>query len=188
MALPEPGRIRGVFLVHLGELLLKEHGPEALEKVAARLSPEAARALRAPANFDWYPMTDAVAIEQAVIDAFYGGDIAQAARFGRFDVHDSLKGIYRFLFRLLDTETLILKAGKVWSKYYDQGRLIAEKVGPRNVLLRVEGFNPVHPIHCHELTGAFYGAVDAARLKTGRVEHSECVLDGKQACLFEVRW
>jgi hypothetical protein len=188
MALPNPCRIKGVFFVHFAEFLTAHHGRDAVERVAKAVSPDAAQALRSPFGFEWYPMSSAVELERAAIDAFYAGNTSHAERFGRFDLQRSLNTIYRFLFRLLDPDTLILRAGRVWSQYYDSGSVTAEKTGPHRCVIKVFDFNPIDAVHCHEIRGGLLGALDAADVRTGAVEHKECVLDGKSACVFDVRW
>ncbi len=167
---------------------MSQHGEAGLQRVLARLSPEAGKLLRSWNATVWYPLNHIVEIDLAVLNALYGGDTKQGYRIGHFDTSRSVSKVYRFLFRFLEPTFLLKRSAKLWSNYYDRGALTIEQVGEGQALARLSDFDPVHECLCHVLRGAFAGALEVCQARGVTIGHPECVLEGARTCLFEAGW
>jgi len=181
-------RLKGIVLVHFRDYVIEKHGEKILDELLAGLSPEASKLLNSPAGYEWYPLKPVVEIEHAIVKRLFGGDLTQIAELGRYDMIEAISKIYRILFRFIDPATIVSVSGKLWSKFHDQGSLTAERVGPREVLVRVQGHQPLDVIHCHEVRGGLLGCFSVCNLPKGRADHLECVLQGAPACLYRLTW
>ncbi|HEY3451289.1 MAG TPA: hypothetical protein VGK67_33330 [Myxococcales bacterium] len=180
--------VKGVALAHFREFALQKVGEKGLEEIAATLSPAAAKAFTSPAACDWYELAAIVEIEHALARRLFNGDETAAAQLGEYDVEESISKVYRILFRLLDPATIIKKSGQLWSRFYDRGEVRVELLGPRRALVHVSGHGPREEIHCHEIRGGLLGCIKVCGIKTGKAEHTACVLKGAPACTYELTW
>ncbi len=181
-------KVKGIFLAHVHDYVVREHGQAALDRVIAALPPAPAKLLSAPAGFEWYPLSACVEVERKLVELLYGGDLEQAQRLGEYDITESVNKVYRFLFRILDTTTILSRSGKLWNSFYDGGRVVVAQPRATEVVLTLEDFDSLHPVHCHEIQGAFRGLLKLCRLERFRVEHPECRHRGARACVYRLEW
>lgn len=167
---------------------MERFGPGAVDQVCSGLAPGPAEILRTAAGFGWYPLVDVVQIEKRVVDVFYGGRLEEAYQLGEYHMRESVSRVYRFLLRFLDTPSILLRTPKLWGSFMDQGAAVLEQPAPRHVILTLQGFNPVHKVHCQELRGALAGGLNLCGAKETRLTHPACCLDGAPACRFEAEW
>jgi hypothetical protein len=180
---------KGISLVHLHDFVVSRHGEAGLEKVCASLNPEVAKSLRFPLAWEWYPLPSVVDVDVAVCDALYERDYAKGGwLIGQFDLDRSVRSVYRFFFQFLAPTFVIRRAAKLWSTYYNCGRLQVEETGPKSCTASLTDFDLRHRCLCEVLRGAFAGALAATGVKNVRMEHPECLLDGKPASRFVGEW
>ena len=181
-------KLKGIGVIHLTECIQKSYGDEGWRHVLEHVSPETRRMLESPVAWEWYPVRQVVEAECAVLERFHGGDCTRAFVFGEYSLQQSIHNVYRVLFRLLETGFLVKKSAQLWRTFIDQGSLQVEQLDSKRIRLRVCDFDPVHPAYCHDLRGSFHASLAACGAKTPEVVHTECVLSGAPACLFEARW
>lgn len=181
-------KLKGVGVIHLTECIKKTYGDEGWRYVLEHVSPQTRQMLQSPLAWEWYPIRQVVEAECAILERFHGGDCKEAFRFGEYSLQQSINHVYRVLFRLLETGFLVKKSAQLWRTFIDQGSLEVEQVAERQLRLRVCGFDPLHPAYCHDLRGGFHASLAACGAKAPEVVHTECVLSGAPACLFEASW
>jgi len=182
--------LKGVIPFHLNQYLLSNFGEDGLGRVCAGLSPSAAQMLRTPVAHQWYPHADFLAAEEQACKLFYGGNYAEAWRFGAYNMEESIAKVYRFLFRFLSPELLMQKSAKLWSTFMDTGRLEFQSLGTSASVMRAIDVRPASTIWCHEMRGALLGALSVCKTPEGQrsVTETECVFRGGTCCRFESRW
>ncbi|MGC4116656.1 MAG: hypothetical protein QM765_19215 [Myxococcales bacterium] len=181
-------RIKGVSFIHMNDFLRQEFEEAGHAKVVAALKPDVAKTLASAFGHEWYPFAHMVDVERAVAQAHFGGDATQIERFGFYDGTRQVGTIYRFLLRLLEPAFLLKQGNKIWRSYMNCGDLATESTGPRSCLVRLSGYDPLDRTHCFENVGAFKASLMVCGSKTPKVEHVECRLEGKPACVYHASW
>jgi hypothetical protein len=181
-------RIKGISMIHMVDYLKAVHGAGSVDRVAARLSAKSAKALKVGTAFEWFDLPTFVEIERTVIALYYGGDIKEAWRMGKYDMEESMNKVYRFLFRFFSPATLIDRSAKVFHTFVEGGNCAIERVGGTEVRATIEGIEPLDECYCHDLRGSFLGLISLCGLKSGEAEHVTCRLRGDKTCSYHVRW
>lgn len=179
--------VRATALINRYEFIRVHHGQEGLERVLSKLTPSDAEALKLP-TAEWYPLEVVVRVDRAMVSELFGGDISRVAEVGSFALLNNLTLIYRFFFRVLNTETMLENGVKAFRKSVSQGVPTFEHHGPRDVTVRFEDFPHGTESYCHFLKGAISGVMAACGAKRASVEKSSCSLGGSAACAYRVRW
>jgi hypothetical protein len=180
-------RIKGVVFVNRYDYLMSTAGEAGLAKVMAKLSADDAKALNLPNASEWYPLETVLRVDQVILDEVLGGNLERMIEVGAFSWRQNLNVTYRFLFRILSTETILSQASGAFRKMLDTGTASVEKLAPRDVIVRYEGFHPVKESYCRVLKGSLVGIMDACRVK-GTVTDHACVFKGDPCCAFRARW
>ncbi|MCB9614357.1 MAG: hypothetical protein H6722_18120 [Sandaracinus sp.] len=148
------GSVKGVAIREFLEYLDQRDGVTAVRERLLALPEELRNQLRLDAPGcgilagSWYsnhlvhPMLDAVLAgkspEERRAVAVEGDRAVMAATFG---------GIYRGLFQLLATPNLVARhAQTVWNKYYSDGEVDVDPVGPPESCLIIRGWKGFHPL------------------------------------------
>jgi hypothetical protein len=181
-------RIKGVSFVHLHDFVAQNHKDEGIDKVVARLTPEQGRAFNVPNATEWYPLTTLIAVERAIVELYYAGDVQEAWRFGQYDLQLSVGRVYRFLFQMLQPTFLIKRGAKLWGTMVEGGKMSVEELEPRHVRVHFDDFNPIDRVYCNDMRGSLLGMLEACGIKSGAVTHPKCVLDGAKSMMFDVTW
>ncbi len=181
-------RIKGVSFIHMNDFLREEFGEAGHAKVVAGLAPGVAQTLASAFGHEWYPFAHMVEIERALTQAHFGGDPRQIERFGYYDGTRQVGKVYRFLLKLLEPAFLIKQGNKLWRSYMSCGDFVSESTGPRSCVVRLSGYDPLDPAHCYDNVGSFKASLAVCGAKDPRVEHDECRLEGKPACVFHASW
>ena len=181
-------KLKGISFVHFHEYLVEMHGEEGLKLISGGVSPRAAKTITQPNAAEWYPLADLVELERAFVDRFHGGDSTRSALIGCYDLERSVGKVYRFLFKFLEPAFLVKRSAKLWSTLVDQGRVEIEELEANRIVMRIHELNPLHAVYCNDIRGSSLGMLQACGVRTGVVEHTECVLDGKPACRFDIHW
>jgi len=181
-------KIKGTAFHNRFEYLRQVHGEETLEKILARLSPEDAKALRLPVASEWYPIEAVIRVDAAITDLALGGKVERMAEIGEFSLVQNLTVLYRFLFHVLNTETLLQNGLAAFRKSVSVGTPAYRSLGPREVEVDFEGFNPVAKSYCHFTRGGIVGILKASGLRDYQVTKTACLLDGAKCCTYKASW
>lgn len=153
----------------------------------AKLSPEDAKVLSLANASEWYPLETILRVDQAIVDAIFGGDIEKLVDVGAFSWRQNLKVTYRFLFAILSAETIIGQAGKAFRRMLEPGTARVEKKGPKDIVVHYEGFDPIKESYCRVMRGSLVGILEAVGEK-GTVTDVGCFFRGDPCCSFRVKW
>jgi hypothetical protein len=183
-------RLKALSILQAHTLALEAHGPAIDDRVQAAMSQEARDALNTerilPA--DWVDVS--LGMEYLVhFDAVVGnGDGAAGAKLMRALARAQLGGVYRVVFLVSSVRSLIEKAGRIWSRFYDSGDIQIEWRNPHHASLHIEGCRDL-PEH-HEWFVLPY--LDEIMRHAGATEtqlrHTQCVAHGAARCTIEVEW
>ncbi|MGI5861133.1 MAG: hypothetical protein ACOX6T_03640 [Myxococcales bacterium] len=181
-------KIKGTAFINRYDYLQQTHGEETLSRVLARLSEADAKTLRLPNAAEWYPMETVLRVDDAIVAEVFGGDESRMAEIGELTLMNSLTRFYRFLFRVLNTDTMLKNGVAAFRKSVSEGAPTFEIKGTGDLIVRYEGFDPHQRSYCHFLRGALVGVLKACGTNSHSVEEVGCRLKGDAACAFRVRW
>jgi hypothetical protein len=109
------------------------------------------------------------------------------ARVGEALARDNVHGVYRALFRLIASPTLIeANAHRVWQTYVDEGSLTV-RLGPHGFDARIRGWSRHHSTVCRTMQPTIEHVLRAVGYKSVSVARMRCVARGDGVCEFEVR-
>ena len=184
-----PGmQIKGTAFINRYEYLRQTFGEEALQRFLSGLPAADAKSLRLPNASDWYPLETLLGIDKAIVEGLFEGDESRMVELGEFSLHNNLTTIYRFLFRVLNTETMVKNGVAAFRKSVSEGAPVVEARGPRELAIRFEGFDPGKRTYCHFLRGTVLGMLKASGTRNPSVTEESCLLRGDPACGYRARW
>jgi predicted hydrocarbon binding protein len=183
--------MRGVNSILLRKWLLQRFGEETLDKINAKISPEACKMLKNPVPNEWYPSSLTKEIYE-IIDDELSPEYPDALRdFGRFSAEQSIRGFLRFLTRFLTVPQLFKRAQAFWKSYNKGGSIetgaVTEEGGRKRSTVIIRGSGVGAP-GCKVLEGF----IEVLMAQTGahniEVEKKTCIHKGDKVCSWEVSW
>lgn len=190
------GRIKGTAVRAGIAWFLNAYGAPA----AARVGELASEDLRAMLRFDdpglgvmasgWYDTQLIgellVAMDRAVSPA---EPEAFVSRLAEAIARDNVKGVYRSLFKLVASPSLLeANAQRVWRTYLDEGTLTVNLVSAGSFEARVRGWSRHNVTVCRMLRPMLEHLLRAVGYTALVVDRTACVADGASQCTFEGTW
>jgi hypothetical protein len=113
------------------------------------------------------------------IEAYLGSLTAAIAK-------DNVNGIYKSLFRLIATPSLLeANAQRIWRTYCDEGTMTAKAVGPGQLTCDIRGWSSHHPVVCRVVGFLTQNILRSLGYTAIIIERTACVADGGASCNFE---
>jgi hypothetical protein len=110
-----------------------------------------------------------------------------AQRAGREAASDAVKGIYRFLARVLTPAALLSRSGPMWSTLFNRGELRVEEQTSSGARISLPGF-PSEVAGCSRMTGWLERMTQLTHVKDVKVEQTRCFAKGAPCCEWRVTW
>jgi hypothetical protein len=99
---------------------------------------------------------------------------------------DNVGGIYKSLFRLVSTPTMLeANAQRVWRTYVDEGTCTAKVPAAGKIAMEVKGWQHHHPTTCRVVGFMMQNVLRAVGYTALIVERTHCVGDGDGICAFD---
>jgi serine/threonine-protein kinase len=103
--------------------------------------------------------------------------------------HDNASGVYKALFRLISSPTMLeANAQRVWRTYVDEGTLVARIPSPGQIESVVRGWSRHHPIVCRTVASMMQNLLRELGYTGCIFERTQCVSEGDPACAFDGMW
>jgi hypothetical protein len=193
----KPGcHIKGACLIEALSWLEKSSGRGRVEAALARMADEG-RAQIDPGRksfgilaSEWYPAENTHAVLDAMTDGLDRGQRTMMARgMAKAVMEGTLRGVYGILFNMMATpERYARHAPKLWSKYYDGGKVDVRLPTPTSMRAVVSGWQGHHAFLCEVVRYARIAALEAMGCRNVRSE-LRCKSDvGGDDCVTELRW
>jgi hypothetical protein len=191
-----PGRIKGVAFGEFLNWYSRRHGSAAVDAAVLAVEARFGEGLdaRRPSfgvlASHWYPAE----LVHDLLDRLTGpcspAELdAMALEAANFIMGRNLKGVYRTVFKMFATPERYLRyAGKLWSMYYDTGRLIVSASEPRVHRVMYADWTSHHPFICRMNMAASHPIYDAMGCRGVTHQRLRCVLEGDADCENLVRW
>ena len=133
-----PGQVRGVLLRDWAPLLDKRWGDDASGRVRSRVGVLARGVPDRPGSETWLPLAAQIALTDAIIDTFLGGDASRLHSLLREDTTADLSLGRRMVARAFGPQAAYKRVVGVYQRVHDIGNFEAE-VSDRSAMLRCSG-------------------------------------------------
>lgn len=155
-------RAKGTNFVGLLDALERQRGKDAVERAIAALDGEARDAIAngAVITSGWYPVRWYGQLHRA-IQASTGGGLDLSRELARLGVRRDLSGIYRFFLMVLTPANIIRRAPRVFSTYFDTGRMTVPEAEAGRARAVFEGCEDFDASVWADLEGGCTGAIEA---------------------------
>ena len=181
--------VKGTLLASRARYVRETWGDEMLERVEAAVDGPGRRHLEGePFSVNWYPFTDMLAIDEAIVAVAMGGDVTQMKTFGATIAGYDLPTIYRALFRVGSPRFVLKRLGIAYRQYLRPGELRIETPDAREGKVSLHGV--VFPAYfCrYGMAGFVLNALTMSGGEDASVDHVACVHRGDPGCRWVARW
>lgn len=193
---PAAANVKGSALLPILEYYATQHGRERLLYLIGDLPPEFARAFDVDdKHFGvlvslWYPAPLVHALlERMTAGATRAESSAFIRAVAQAVVKSTLNGVYRFLFQvMMSPERYLRNVQKLFSRFFDDGLVVKEPLGPRGHRSIISQWHGHHPLlcECFVYTSTYiYTAIGCRDVESRR---TACISEGAPACTFEHTW
>lgn len=157
---------KGASLVSLRQMLQLAHLEERFLEALGAADRDAYQRVTAT---DWVPVALAGRLYAVAGPLIYPGQPNPVRLLGRDLARDHLRGIYRFVLRLVTVQFVVDQAGRLWSMYNGRGSLLVERVHERTVRMVLVDY-PDYPLEVREsLVGYVAGTIELTGARGVRV-------------------
>jgi len=192
----EGPQIKGAALLEALNWLEREHGRARVEAALARLSSASRARIDATRRSfgilasDWYPAENTHIVLGFLTEGLSSAEREQTARrLAKAIMEGTLHGVYGMLFNLMATpERYARHVSRLWSKFYDCGRVVAVLPTPSSMVATVSEWTSHDPFLCLTVQFARVAALEAMGCRNVRSE-LRCKDDvGGDACTTRITW
>ena len=165
------------------------YGLDARERVVRAMEGDAREVLSQPIlTSGWYPFRVQVGLYETIDRVLGSGDLALCWEIGKYTCEHEMTTIHKMFLRLASLELWVRSAGLMWGRYYSAGGLEIEQIGDEDGCVRVVNFDPLSKAFCFDFGGWLHRTLELNNRHDVSVEHTDCVLDGAEACRYTGRW
>jgi hypothetical protein len=165
--------------------LVRAQGPEAEASLLVQLTAEEQKQYQQVVATDWIPIEFITRLFEAAAPVVYPGKQQGLRLIGRDLAIDNLRGVYRYVARILTVPFLLEQGATFWRTYHRHGTGHVERLEPKHVQFVVEGY-PRLPERFREcMCGWIIGAVEVCGGKSAIVKQEG---DDPEAWRWDVRW
>jgi hypothetical protein len=159
------------------------------QRVITRLSPASRDvAVGTVLASSHYPLRALVELAEATDAECARGDLSLCAEMGRFACDYEVKTLHRVFLTIASLDYWFRIAGSMWKTYYSAGHMAPENFTSTGGRLRLDEFNPISKAFCYRFGGWAHRICELSRLSGVAIVHSQCLLDGAPACVWDATW
>jgi hypothetical protein len=163
-------------------------GDEGAERVLAALDDDARRRVEEARATDEVPLTLLLALWGVVEEELGESHPEWPERSGAFAI-DAI-GVQQYGGILLkkSPEDFLTQRVSLFRLFYHPGNMEVVRVDEGHAVLRLVGFDPMHPAFCRRQTGGLLRSVQLAGGPAAAIRHVRCSLEGDAFCEWELHW
>lgn len=181
------GKIKGTGWLGIYDYFVNTYGIDRVERVISTLSQEEQVALTGELilPISWVDLGAYMHFLIAADRILGKGDFELIKKANAYSANKDIRGIYKIFTNFVSPRFIIRNAGKLWSRYFDQGKLVLIREEKKGMTLKLTDF-PDIPLH-HELDQQSF-MEECYRISGGKNiqgTHPKCIARGDDCCLFE---
>lgn len=181
-------RVKGTAVQSSLRYVRERFGEEALGTVVAALPEGEQAALGSILASSWYPMPAFLRFMQEASRALGAREPEVIRNMGRASADYGVTGVYKIFFKVGSPEFIISRATRVFSSYYDTGRITVVESRQGRAVVEVSGLEESAPEFCERIYGWMHRTLELAGATGLRSAHSRCLHRGDAVCRFEGSW
>lgn len=181
--------IKGQSIIQLKKYLENTFGPEAIEKVSAKLN-ETDRAVfnkTRSASF-WEPEQSFIAMLCAAEEIFGNTDFKLCEEIGYYSAREAVPSFFKKFISFWHLEFVIKKTNIFWNLIHNHGSLEVKMSGKQSCEGHLCGYQTPHKSFCHYLIGYFKGVLELLNVEKAIVKEMKCLCQGDPCCEFVATW
>jgi hypothetical protein len=152
-----PGLYKGASLVSLRQMLQLA---AAEEPFLAALAPADRDHYRRLTATEWVPVELAGRLYAGAAPLLYPGQLGPVRLLGRDLARDHLRGIYRFVLRLMTVQFVADQTGRLWRMYNSRGSLVIERVAGDSLRMVLIDYPDYPAVVRESLAGYIAGTIE----------------------------
>jgi len=155
--------VSGVAFLGPIKYLKSEHGEEVLQDVITACAPATQELFsRRILVARWYPYQHFTDFLQAMEKRLGTGDGRFIRQLGEVAGERDIGTLYKIYKALGSAESIIRVCGRLWESYYrEAGQMEAVSTDPDDTVIRITGFDEMHPLHCKLVAGWITASIRA---------------------------
>ena len=179
---------KGVVLVAAREYVRRVYDAGALDRCLGTLPDSDAAEVRSVVPIGTYPLELLVRLLRAIDTECGAGDLAECRAVGSFSADWSFNMFHKVFLRFKTPDWFLGRAEKLWSTYYDTGRLEILPHTENTMAGRLHDFGSADLALCFRLDGWLERLGSMTGAPNVRVEHVACRSRGDDYCEFRGAW
>jgi hypothetical protein len=182
--------VKGAAYVSTFDFIARRFGPDAKNRVLARLSAEDRELLGGLIlAAGWYPVAPLPRLLRAMDQTLGSGDLALSTERGQWVAINDMKTTHKLLLKLVSPSWVIEKATlSLWKNFQRSGRWETLRQGNSGAQATLHDHALTDEAFCATLKGWMLGLLTLAGCKQISVEHPECRARRAKACVYQVTW
>jgi hypothetical protein len=116
------------------------------------------------------------------------GDLKLVEEAARYNMNENFRGMYKILVSFASPAFVIKRANIAWRQWFDSGQMKVDILGPGHARGTMSDFADMPPNHEFNLTPSIDEIIRISGGKNTQTTHSQCVLKGAPACVWDIRW
>jgi hypothetical protein len=165
------------------------YGKEGLARVVAALDADARKlASSMILSAVRYPLRHAVEFAEVTDRLFGKGDLALCWEMGKFAGEFEVGLFHKAVLQIGRLDYFFRMAKATWGFYYSTGHMEVEGSTESWATISLREFNPLSKAICYRVGGWMHRTCELFGKQEVSITHTECVLDGHAACVWEGRW
>jgi hypothetical protein len=183
-------KIKALSVIQCRDYVLEVYGADGMERLKAAMPVEARRVIYSDELLptDWVEVSLAVAHGRAIDNVFGIGDGQECFRMIHELTTRHAAGLYKSVLSGGSSRSILERAGRLWTRYYDQGETLTEMVGETTCIKRIVGCPDLPRYHDWFTTPYYEMLLRHSGAKDIVVKHTKCVANGADCCETELRW
>lgn len=179
--------VKGTLMAARRRFVAARYGDDASERVRAALEGRARELYDNAISFSWYPLTEMVEIDRAILSQVMDGDLRAFDAFGEEVALHDLPTIYRVLLRVGSPGFLLKRAQVAYGAYFRGGRIQHEGSAAGEAGVIYDGLMPYYLCR-YAVGGWLRAAVGLTGTKDVVVTKAECAHHGHERCRWHIDW
>lgn len=181
-------KVKGTAIQSSLRYVRERFGEEALQAVLAALPTADSADLSGALASSWCPMESLLRFMQEARSQLGPREPDLLRNMGRASCDYGVTGVYKIFFKVGSPEFIISRATRVFSSYYDTGRIAVVDSRDGRAVVEVTGLEGSTPEFCERIYGWMSRTLELAGAKGLKSAHSLCVHRGDPVCRFEGDW
>jgi uncharacterized protein (TIGR02265 family) len=166
----------------------QQSGPEGVRRLLARMTPEDRASLDPVLSSKWYPFDLGRRLDDAIAAELGAKGAEFFRKLGRDSADKNLVGVHKSLLIRGDPHAFLAQSPLIYKLYYDRGRRVYERVGPKEAVLTTYDAPIASNTECLTNMGWHHRALELCGASDVKVVEEECLGNGGTCCRYRLRW